>query len=73
MKWIMSGGGPLICLEKRVCEVWGGVFRLSTPCSYEQNDYDRLEHCNDWLNVVPVGDTQALILFALDPRETGDQ
>lgn len=74
MKWIMSAGGPLICLEQHLEPSWGGIDKLTIPCSGARTDYDRA--CEpyrtrppyDYLNIVPVHGGEALLFgdVALD-------
>ena len=62
MDWIVSGGGPLICLEKRLENSWGGADALTVEAMNAKSDYDRACQPRDYVNIVPVKEGFALIL-----------
>lgn len=62
MHWIMSGGGPLICLERHLEGSWGGIDKLTIPHGDAKTDYDRACQLKGYLNVLPVLGGEAIIL-----------
>lgn len=62
MDWIMSGGGPLICLETRCKKSWGGVDRLTVVCADANTDYDRACRARDYTSVIPLRNGSGLVL-----------
>lgn len=72
MNSIVSGGGPLVCLELEVAKLWLGVAGSKTALGPEGNfiaDYDRACGVRDYLGCVPLADRAALILGDM-PLET---
>ena len=67
--WIMSEGGPLICLEEASAASWGGVQRLSVKKPGAATDYDRAcDGLRKWLTSAPLEDGAAL--FFQGPFDT---
>lgn len=69
LKWIMSEGGPLICMEKRFMESWRGCDALSIGGDGAPNDYERAARVFDYLEVLSLRDGQALV-FGEGPLDT---
>ena len=64
MRWIKSGGGPLVCIERRLARLWRGVDGNSTPRHIDTNDTDYERACGigRYVGQIPVGDRVALVL-----------
>jgi hypothetical protein len=63
MKWINSGGGPLLCAERHVAANWMGTKGLSTNAVMGiRTDYDRACATTEYLDVVPCGAGNVLVL-----------
>ena len=60
--WIMSEGGPLICLETALLHSWGGIFNLSVSAANATNDYDRACLTRRFLDTVELQSGSALII-----------
>ncbi|WP_299696737.1 Imm21 family immunity protein [Hydrocarboniphaga sp.] len=72
MKWIKSGGGPLVCVELELADSWLGVTGNSISRGPDRecaNDYERACRVRDYLGKVSVGNRDALILGDM-PLET---
>lgn len=72
MKSIFSGGGPLVCVEMEVVDLWRGLAGNSVSRDIEPtfpNDYERACDVRDYLGKVSVGDRDALVLGDM-PLET---
>lgn len=72
MKWIQSGGGPLVCVELKLADSWLGVAGNSITEGLDRelaNDYERACRVGDYLGKVPLGDGYAWILGDM-PLET---
>lgn len=73
MKSIVSGGGPLVCVESDVVSRWRGVTGSVKPHPHSDSaspsDYERACNVRDYLGKVPVGDRDALVLGDM-PLET---
>ncbi|MCO5978619.1 Imm21 family immunity protein [Ideonella oryzae] len=72
MKSIVSGGGPLVCVEMEVVNRWRGLAGNSVSGDIEPdfpNDYKRACAVSDYLGKVSVGDRDALVLGDM-PLET---
>jgi len=59
-KWIESDGGPLILMEKSLSNLWGG--HSLTGRVLRITDYDRACQIEDYLGLLDVGDSKALVL-----------
>ncbi len=59
-KWIESDGGPLILLEKSSSNLWSG--HSQTDRSLNITDYDRACQIEDYLGLLDVGNSKALVL-----------
>ena len=64
-KWIMSNGGPLICMEQKLEGSWGGTEALSIPTPGLRSDYDRICQTFEYIYTLPVAGGQALALGEL--------
>ena len=54
MKWVNSGGGPLICAEEGIAVHWMGVHGLSvSPGVTRRNDYERACGTQEYLEALP--------------------
>ena len=53
MKWLSSEGGPLVMVGQSELINWQGV---------DGSDYDRACSVEDYLGLIPVGNSQALVL-----------
>jgi len=53
MEWLSSEGGPLIIVGQNELINWQGV---------DNSDYDRACSVEDYLGLIPVGNSQALVL-----------
>ena len=65
MKWIKSGGGPLIVLEQSLARHWRGVegnSAIGDARNAFANDYARACAISDYVGEVEVGSGSALIL-----------
>ncbi|NQU24810.1 MAG: hypothetical protein HQ567_26300 [Candidatus Nealsonbacteria bacterium] len=77
MRWISSEGGPLLLLDERSLDRWGGVVDEITGTPNNESwspggkctDYDRACRINEYLGRIPVGDAEALVLGDL-PMQT---
>lgn len=72
VKWIKSGGGPLICVESGLAQYWLGVMGNSIargPDSVHANDYKRACSVSDYLGKIPLSGRHAVILGDM-PLET---
>ena len=69
LSWIMSEGGPLICLEAKFAPSWGGVFRLTVSKTGAKNDYERPDNRLYFLQSIPLQVGKALI-FGEGPLDT---
>lgn len=56
MRWIESNGGPLIALPASALDDWGGSTQSSS------SDYERACAIDDYLGILQVGSSQALVL-----------
>ena len=71
-RWIKSGGGPLICVERALAQYWLGVAANSItygPDRTYTNDYKRACSVSDYLGKIALGNRHALILGDM-PLET---
>ena len=67
--WIMSDGGPLICIEAPLVASWGGGDRLSVKHSGAATDYDRAcEGSSEALTCGPL--ERGAALFLQGPHDT---
>ncbi|MFE7761296.1 immunity 21 family protein [Streptomyces sp. NPDC057438] len=57
VRWVESGGGPLIALPEAVLPFWAGADGDETS-----SDYDRACDLDGHIGLLPVGDTRALVL-----------
>lgn len=65
MIWIESGGGPLICLDRRSISSWGGIEFLSTSWRGDKefhNDYERACSIDDYLAQIAVVGGSGIVL-----------
>ncbi|MCZ7667020.1 MAG: immunity 21 family protein [Chloroflexi bacterium] len=70
MRWITSEGGPLLLLDERSLNEWGGVIELLTgpPASEswspggKPTDYDRACSVEGYVGLIPVGTQKAVVL-----------
>lgn len=65
MKWIDSGGGPLICLPKKFIMSWGGIDFLtteSTPGKSFQNDYERACCIDSYIGRISLTNGEGFVL-----------
>ncbi|PHV09521.1 hypothetical protein CSQ89_21300 [Chitinimonas sp. BJB300] len=72
LKWIKSGGGPLLCIESELLQQWLGVEGNSVANGQDNtfaNDYERACSVSDYLGKTPLGDRQAMVLGD-EPLET---
>lgn len=69
MRWIMSGGGPLICMEDRLRSLWAGNDGVTVPATHASTDYDRACELNSYLNLIQLKSGSALTLGDM-PLET---
>lgn len=72
MKWIKSGGGPLLFIERELAGNWLGVTGsslLRSNAGEMETDYERGCQVRDYLGQVAVGTDNACILGDM-PRET---
>lgn len=72
MKSIVSGGGPLVCVELEVANRWRGVTGSAVSLGSDPtcpNDYERACAIRDCLGKVSIGDRDALVLGDM-PIET---
>jgi hypothetical protein len=72
MKWIKSGGGPLICVESKLASAWFGVLPANDPAASHSSgatDYDRACSVRSYLGTVELPGGSALILGDM-PLET---
>lgn len=71
LKWIDSGGGPLILLEESLLCFWGGFEpqRIKEDKNYS-DDYDRACDVEDYVGIIPVGSGYGLVL-GQGPFHTG--
>lgn len=57
-KWVESDGGPLILLEKDSSNLWRGHSKIDQQIT----DYDRACQIEDYLGLLDVGNSKALVL-----------
>jgi hypothetical protein len=57
LRWINSGGGPLLLLEKSLLPYWGGAYT-----SNGDTDYDRACAIEGYIGLIEVGDGNAIVL-----------
>jgi Immunity protein 21 len=65
IKWIKSGGGPLICVERERAQSWLGVSGNSVKQGADSTyatDYERACQISDYLGKVKLADQYALVL-----------
>jgi hypothetical protein len=63
MKWVNSGGGPLICGESRVLIHWLGITGLSVSAGTNTTtDYRRACLSRRYIESIPCNDGSALVL-----------
>jgi hypothetical protein len=67
--WIMSEGGPLICMEAALAPSWRGVFGLSLRSDEAPNDYERAGGVERYVETLPLQSGQALV-FGEGPLDT---
>ncbi|EWM15240.1 Imm21 family immunity protein [Kutzneria sp. 744] len=65
--WITSLGGPLILIPESACHLWGGA-----PRDYpdHEGDYGRACAVDDYIGLIDVGPTTALVLGDMPARTT---
>lgn len=65
--WVTSLGGPLILIPESACPLWGG-----TPPNYpdDEGDYGRACQVEDYIGLIDVGHTTALVLGDHPARTT---
>ena len=61
-QWIVSDGGPLICVEQTLAALWGGISALTVPIEDLTSDYDRICQKFCFLFTVSLSRGQALAL-----------
>jgi hypothetical protein len=61
MKWINSGGGPLICCEESISVQWKGVDTLSASSSHA-SDYARASSTQEYLERMACASEHVLVL-----------
>ena len=66
-RWVTSLGGPLILIPQSACHLWNGA-----PPDYpdEEGDYGRACAVDDYIGLIDVGHTQALVLGDYPARTT---
>lgn len=64
VRWVESGGGPLIAVPEAVLPFWSGADGDETS-----SDYDRACDLDGHVGLLPVGDTRALV-FGREPAAT---
>ena len=73
LKWLNSTGGPLILMERQGLRSWRGSVKLTENQTAGDvlylSDYDRACSVEDYVGVIPVGSSQALI-FNDEPLQT---
>ena len=69
MDWIMSAGGPLICMEAALQKFWGGVERLSVAAADAMTDYDRACASGNYGTTIRLTEGSALVLDC-EPLDT---
>lgn len=70
MEWVSSGGGPLLFLGENLLDAWGGTDYQGELAgnSYRPaerqaiTDYDRACEVRNYVDVIPVGQGQGLVL-----------
>ena len=62
MDWIMSEGGPLICLETKLERSWGGIDMLTKESCGARTDYERACQITDYAGTIPLSVGCAFIL-----------
>lgn len=78
LRWVYSEGGPLLLLDERSLDSWGGVVdRIEGPRrekSYspggEPTDYDRACAVSGYLGRIPVGAGEAMVLGDMPMQTT---
>jgi hypothetical protein len=71
-KWITSAGGPLILLDERSLERWGGIFDPITGAAAPDGigtDYARACEVEGYIGRIPVNSVEAIVL-ADEPMPT---
>jgi hypothetical protein len=65
--WVTSLGGPLILIPESACHLWGGA-----PRGYpdDEGDYGRACAIDDYVGLIDVGPTKALVLGDMPARTT---
>jgi immunity protein 21 of polymorphic toxin system len=61
MKWVNSGGGPLICGEEYLARYWMGVDGLSANSAYK-SDYERASRTQQYLEKIACTGGYLLVL-----------
>jgi hypothetical protein len=69
MRWIESGGGPLIVVPKVALAAWGGSGDSDSAELEDLGDYSRACAVTEYADVIDEGGTQALVLND-DPAAT---
>ena len=61
LRWIYSDGGPLLLLSDQYLSEWHGAEEHAAT-RHAHTDYDRACAVDDYLGVIPVAQSQALVL-----------
>ncbi|MBS7700269.1 MULTISPECIES: Imm21 family immunity protein [unclassified Chelatococcus] len=71
LEWIVSGGGPLLCIPVGLAPLWKGISGNSSHATdtHEINDYERACRIKDFVGDVEVDTGKALVLGD-EPLET---
>lgn len=72
MKWLKSGGGPLICVDHQLAQYWNGTLNAETASPSpipSESDYDRACGIQGYLGLIQIRDGYGLILGDM-PLET---
>lgn len=63
MHWLNTTGGPFVCGDAAVAELWRGIYGSSGPSGpTEQTDYERACGVTNYLQSVPCGADQLVVL-----------
>jgi hypothetical protein len=75
LKFIDSGGGPLIMLERDLLPCWGGIFNIGGVANPHRNrvpfeapaDYDRACEIRSWIAPLHVSNRAGVLFWGDDP------
>ncbi len=62
LKWVSSGGGPLILMPQSLLQYWNGIYALEPPHQNLATDYDRACGVEEYVGIVNVADGEGLVL-----------